>query len=444
MALRLHWLAILGWLATAPALAAPPPENESQGEQTSRGLLGIFIDDENEGAARIEQVKEGTPAAKAGLKPGDVVVAFNGQKIASGAALGKKLAGIRSGEEVRLEIEREGWRKEFRLVAMARPEEAKKPFLGLALEARPQGGLEVTEVLAGGPAAGAGIKPGDVVEKVEGRDMARLEDLAGIMAKKKPGDALALLIERDGWKKELKVTLGAKPAAEGAEAPAAERPKEKERPKEQPRAEQPKEKEKEKEKKPGFLGIYCKDTEGGLLVESTIEDSPAEKAGLKAGDLIVSVGGHPVRDLAGFTDLLAEKRAGDRLTIGLRRDGASKTVEAVLGERPGAIGEKPKRSEETAKPNPAAAKKPAYLGISLEVGPQGGLRIVKVWPGSPADKAGLREGQVVRMLDGEAVASLDDFAARLKAFKPGDSVKLIVVEDGKEKPVAVTLGAREN
>jgi S1-C subfamily serine protease len=48
------------------------------------------------------------------------------------------------------------------------------------------------------------------------------------------------------------------------------------------------------------------------------------------------------------------------------------------------------------------------------------------------------------MLDGEAVASLDDFAARLKAFKPGDSVKLIVVEDGKEKPVAVTLGAREN
>src|SRR5437763_37533 len=111
------------------------PDDETQ----PRGLLGIYIfeDDEAAGGAKIEKVKEGSPAAKAGLKPGDVVLTFNGKKVESSAALAKRLAKIKPSEEVKITVSREGWTKDLAMTAAPRPEEAvaQKAWLGLSLEA---------------------------------------------------------------------------------------------------------------------------------------------------------------------------------------------------------------------------------------------------------------------------------------------------------------------
>src|SRR5207247_1920705 len=162
-----------GAAGTAPAIAAPQGGARFQmaPDEEQRGLLGIYIfeDDETAGGAKIEKVKEGSPAAKAGLKPGDVVVQFKGKKVDSSAALAKQLGG------------------------------------------------------------------------------------------KKHGDEGALPSDRDGWQREVKVKLGSKPG----EKATSEKPAEKPAPKKETAAEKPKAKA---EKKPGFLGVYLKDSDSGLAV----------------------------------------------------------------------------------------------------------------------------------------------------------------------------------
>jgi putative serine protease PepD len=62
--------------------------------------------------------------------------------------------------------------------------------------------------------------------------------------------------------------------------------------------------------------------------------------------------------------------------------------------------------------------------------------------GSPAEKAGIKEGDVVTALDGKAVANLQAFSAMLGAFTPGQTVKATILREGKELTVAVTLVER--
>jgi S1-C subfamily serine protease len=424
-------------LAPAPGLTAQAPDEDDE----QRGLVGIYIfeDDETPGGAKVEKVKDGSPAARAGLKPGDVVVAFNGEKVASSAALARRLARVRANEEIKLGVEREGWRRDFTLTAAPRPAEAvaEKPYLGIAAEDAGAAGVKVTEVTAGSPAEQAGLKAGDLIVRPVAKGAApqgfHLADLAKLLEQKKPGEEVTFRVERDGWQKDVTVKLGAKKAAPGRttteERKAPSRPE-----------------TAKGEKKPGFLGVYLKDSDAGLAVENALPGSPAERAGLKQGDVIVAVAGHPVRDLAGFTDALGGYGAGDAVKLAVRRDGWTRTVDVTLGERPSSTsGAAPKPEERRPKTPAETSEKPAFLGIAVEEVDLGdgarGLKIVEVVPGSPAAKAGLKTGQVLKGIDRTQVASIADLAEALKARKAGDTI-VLEVNDGSR--VKVTLAPRED
>jgi putative serine protease PepD len=83
-----------------------------------------------------------------------------------------------------------------------------------------------------------------------------------------------------------------------------------------------------------------------------------------------------------------------------------------------------------------------FLGVEGvdATGERAGAQIASVSAGSPADAAGLAEGDVVVALDGDAVASMIDLAAKVRTHQPGDAVDLTVVRDGRERSVSVTLG----
>ena len=90
---------------------------------------------------------------------------------------------------------------------------AKKPvkgsgFLGLATEARPEGGLKVTKVGKKPPAEKAGIKEGDVILKLNGTPLAKREDLQNLLKEMAAGDEIALELERDGKPETLTLNLG--------------------------------------------------------------------------------------------------------------------------------------------------------------------------------------------------------------------------------------------
>jgi len=86
----------------------------------------------------------------------------------------------------------------------------------------------------------------------------------------------------------------------------------------------------------------------------------------------------------------------------------------------------------------------AFLGVSLDVVESGraGAVIRAVTPGSAADEAGLEVGDLVVEIEGSRVPTREDLAAQVQTFRPGDTVDLVVIRDGEELTLTVTLGQR--
>jgi S1-C subfamily serine protease len=73
-----------------------------------------------------------------------------------------------------------------------------------------------------------------------------------------------------------------------------------------------------------------------------------------------------------------------------------------------------------------------------------GAQIASVKSGSPADKAGLKAGDVVTAIDGKSVTGSDDLTALVATYKPGDTAKLTVKRIGSTQTISVTFGQRPN
>jgi S1-C subfamily serine protease len=89
-----------------------------------------------------------------------------------------------------------------------------------------------------------------------------------------------------------------------------------------------------------FLGISGESLPDakGAHVNTVSPGGPAAKAGIKANDVIVSIGGEPVDSMNSLIEILLTKNVGDRVTVGLKRNGKSLTVSATLSARPSSTG----------------------------------------------------------------------------------------------------------
>ena len=154
------------------------------------------------------------------------------------------------------------------------------------------------------------------------------------------------------------------------------------------------------------------------------QGSAAQTAGLRPGDIVLSIDGHMLRDLADLANRIRITPAGQRIALGIRRGDQDLTVTAVPQTEPQSVVE---------------ASLP--LGLDMRaIGPrmaqrlglraQTGLLILAVERGSLADKAGLRINQVITALNGQPVPTGDAFASAWQAAaKAGKSITLTV--DGK-------------
>jgi serine protease Do len=201
--------------------------------KVSRGRLGVGVQDLNQALAEsfglssptgalIDMVPADGPAAKAGLRPGDVIIGLNGQPVRDSRELPPRVADLKPGSEARLTLWRDGKTQEVPLQvgelqekaqAAAEPAEAPKGRLGLAVrpltpeeqrETEAKGGLVVEQ--AAGPAARAGIQPGDVVLAVNGQPIAEPEQLRDLADK--AGRRIALLVQRGGTTMFVPLDLG--------------------------------------------------------------------------------------------------------------------------------------------------------------------------------------------------------------------------------------------
>jgi serine protease Do len=190
-------------------------------QEVNQDLANSFKLDTPTGAL-IASVQKGSAADKAGLQPGDVIRSIDGRQIISSGDLSSVISLANPGERVKLDIWRNGGAKELTAtlgtfskdtaVASATDKNSTHGQLGLALrpltpdeqQEADASGLLVQQ--ASGPAAKAGIQPGDVVLAVNGVAAKSVADVRGALTK--AGKTVALLIQRGGDKIFVPVQIG--------------------------------------------------------------------------------------------------------------------------------------------------------------------------------------------------------------------------------------------
>ena len=200
--------------------------------KVTRGRIGVSVQDVNQAladsfglkelkGALVSSVERGSPAEKAGLEPGDVIVGVDGKNVDGSGDLSSRIADLKPGARTRIDIVRKGAPKQLEAqigelkdskVAKADADAAGQGKLGLAVrpldsnERREAGtdGLVVEQV--GGPAERAGIQPGDIILSLNGNKVRSVEELRKLVSQ--AGKRVALLVQREDAKIFVPVDLG--------------------------------------------------------------------------------------------------------------------------------------------------------------------------------------------------------------------------------------------
>jgi serine protease Do len=190
---------------------------ETEG-QVTRGYLGVQIQPlskdladslglSSQAGALVASAQDGTPAAKVGLKAGDVITAVNGEPVANARELSRKIAGLKPGTRIELGYVRDGKPQTASVELGVLPNdkaarsdtfESSGPQLGLRLAPSDEG-VEVVAVDPSSPAAAKGLEAGDVIREVGGQTVSKPADVrTGLEIAKKEGKKAVLFRVKSG------------------------------------------------------------------------------------------------------------------------------------------------------------------------------------------------------------------------------------------------------
>lgn len=214
----------------------------------------------------------------------------------------------------------------------------------------------------------------------------------------------------------------------------------------------------------GYMGIYMqtltsdvragldlKGVDEGVLVSDVEDDSPADEAGLKDGDVIVTFNGAAVATPDELRAKVRDAGAGSKATVEYVRDGKKQAVELTLGERPGVEYGFHRMMQTPEIAHAFAMIGGPRLGIQAHdiesddmasyfgVKPGEGVLVLGVDEDSPAGKAGVKPGDVVQKIGDESVASVDDIRDACRGLDEGDEFTIAVRRHGKTQSLKATM-----
>jgi serine protease Do len=188
----------------------------------------------------------------------------------------------------------------------------------------------------------------------------------------------------------------------------------------------------------GWLGVMIQDitpqlaesiglkSAKGVLVSDVVKGSPAEKSGLKQGDVIIRFDAKEIENAHKLSQVVAATAPDTRVKVDIRRNGNAKTVSLTIGTMPS--------EEQTA----VAPKEEISWGMAVqELTPQlaqqlglepgvTGVVITDIKEGSPAAEAGLQPGDLISEVNRTAIKNLNDYQQALKKVKNGENLLLLV------------------
>ena len=179
----------------------------------------------------------------------------------------------------------------------------------------------------------------------------------------------------------------------------------------------------------------------GALVAKVLPDSPAFKAGIQVGDVIVKFDNKDIRDSASLPPIVGSSKVGVPLPTVIIRGGREKTLKVKLGELPEdksvarATDEDP-QVERTNRIGFTAIDLTEEQKQALEI--KGGVLVTRVIEG-PASQAGIRKEDIILSIDNKPVQNLEQFQKLVNAFPAGKSVALLVQREGSPTFLAVKI-----
>ncbi len=205
------------------------------------------------------------------------------------------------------------------------------PGLREALDVKDREGILVSDVVEDSPAEKAGIKPGDIIFKIDDLNIDDSGSLVDYVRKLDPGDKVRIHFLRDGKKKSETVKLEQRDVdvhkilSAGKGEPWVTAFNVSGRPRigvvVQPMDED-------------LASYFDVKEDEGVLVVRVVEDSPAEEAGLKGGDVIVEVADEKVESAEDIREAVGDFEAGDEVAVRVVRKGDTKTFKVTLDENP--------------------------------------------------------------------------------------------------------------
>jgi Do/DeqQ family serine protease len=191
----------------------------------------------------------------------------------------------------------------------------------------------------------------------------------------------------------------------------------------------------------GYLGIFMQDVDQniakhfklkklqGVIVTDVVKGSPAEKAGIKSGDLILEIDGREVKNSIQLRAYVQSKKPGDKVKLKVLRDGKEMEINVNLGS-----------ADKFASAQPSKERSQNTKDIGISVREEGGKVIVQsVDPNGPAASVGIEPGDVILKINGKDIKSLEDYRRAIEEAKAKGSVLMLLQSGEIKKWVAFTI-----
>lgn len=213
-----------------------------------------------------------------------------------------------------------------------------------------------------------------------------------------------------------------------------------------------------------MLGVITEKSDQGVKIVNVTDESAAKKAGLKEGDIITTVEGKKIETPDELSGTLKDKKPGDKINITYLRDDKENTIAAALTKwnAPQVMTFNGSGNsfftmpdmDNIAKSFPRSWNNGTNnfkfyntntprLGIKVQDVEKGaGVKIIEVTNGSDADKAGLKEGDIIKEANGNIVENTDDLLSESGKNRVGHVMKLKIDRNGNIKNVEIALSKK--
>jgi len=180
----------------------------------------------------------------------------------------------------------------------------------------------------------------------------------------------------------------------------------------------------------------------GALVPQVEAGSAADKAGIRAGDVIISIDGELIRKAHDLPIRVARHTPGDKVKVGIIRDGKQRvlsvTVEAMPDDQV-ARGDQPKQDGSNVRLGMVVENLSADMAARLRTRVKTGVMVQQVQQGMPAANAGIQRGDVIFRINGKDLPDMKTFSKLAKTFKHGEVLRVMMDRRGDQVFALVKL-----